>query len=89
MKETWFTNLTTEEAIAYVEASPFGKDWEGNHLDLRPLSWCTSTGLLTFSDGRYQATVRFQENGTLRYIGDTNPLNMVEAALAAQKASLS
>lgn len=81
-QQSWFKHLSAEEAIDYVEASPFGKDWEGNYLELSPLSWNSTTGILKFSDGRYQSTVRFQDNGAIRYMGDTNPLTMVELAIA-------
>ncbi|MBM7855599.1 hypothetical protein JOC37_002001 [Desulfohalotomaculum tongense] len=81
----WFKHLTAEEAIAYVEDSPFGKDWEGNFLELQALSWDANSGMLEFFDGRYRNIVRFQANGTIRHIGDNNPLNMVEAALAEQR----
>ncbi|MBO8138466.1 MAG: hypothetical protein H0Z40_10095 [Desulfotomaculum sp.] len=81
----WFQKLSTSEAIALIEESPFGKDWEGNYLELKAVNWDPKTGMLEFFDGRYNNIVRFQANGTIRYIGDNNPLNMVEAALAEQR----
>ncbi|MEG6615504.1 hypothetical protein V6C27_03565 [Peptococcaceae bacterium 1198_IL3148] len=81
----WYNSLTSDQAIAYIEESPFGKDWEGNFLELTALSWCPKTGTLEFSDGRYKSTIQFLPNYSIRYIGDNNPLNMVEAAMAEQR----
>lgn len=82
---TWFNNLSAEEALTYVEDSPFGKDWEGNFLELTPLKWNPSDGTLVFFDGRYHSIVQFQPSYSIKYIGDNNPLNMVEAAIARSK----
>ncbi|MTI82221.1 MAG: hypothetical protein FH758_15410 [Firmicutes bacterium] len=81
----WFKNLSSHDAINYVEESPFGKDWEGNFLELEAINWDPQSGMLEFFDGRYRNIVRFQPNGTIRYIGDNNPLNMVESALLEQR----
>ncbi len=86
-KNTWYSNFTADEAMVFIENSPFGKDWEGNPLDLKPLKWDALNGMLEFFDGRYRTIVKFQPNGTLRYLGDNNPLNMVEQALAEQRKS--
>ncbi len=84
-KQYWYSNLSAEEALGYIEDSPFGKDWEGNPLELKAIKWDAASGILEFFDGRYRSLVKFQDNGTLRYLGDNNPLNMVEQVLAEQR----
>jgi hypothetical protein len=81
----WYNNLTVDQAISFIEESPFGKDWEGNFLELTALSWDPETGMLVFSDGRYNSTIQFQPNYSIKYVGDNNPLNFVETAMADER----
>jgi len=68
LKNTWFKNLSAQSAASYIENSHWGRDIDGNFIELNVINWDPESGILKFFDGRNYISVQFQPNGTIRYL---------------------